>query len=146
MTTGQVVPQPQTPQQTIVFTMLVAFLVFIISGPQSQAALTHKINVLRPNAPSEAAPASSWLTVSNAIGWSVMFLFLLVMSDVSATAQLAQAFAWLILISILLTNGTAAMTTLGNLTKIGGTAPASSTPLPPITPVTDHPGRGGQTG
>ena len=121
MTTGQYVPQPQTPQQTIVFTMLLSFFVFLISGPTAQAGLTHKLNALRPYASAEPAPRTQWLTASNAIGWAVTFLMLLTLSDISATAQLAQAMAWLILVSILISLGPAAMNTLGNLTHLSNT-------------------------
>lgn len=44
------------------------------------------------------------------IGWVVLLLILSAASDFETTAQLAQAFAWLILISAVLFNGQTALT------------------------------------
>lgn len=64
------------------------------------------------------------------IGWSALFLFLIILAEIPATSQLGPAFAWLILLTIMFVYGTAAFTNLlalmGQSTpETGGTVPGS---------------------
>lgn len=55
------------------------------------------------------------MTVPVAAGWAMMFLFLIILTDVPATSDLGVAFAWLILLSIALAYGADAFDNIGSV-------------------------------
>jgi len=66
------------------------------------------------------------------IGWSALFLFLIIMSEIPATSQLGSSFAWLILLTVFFVYGTAAFQNLialmgqgAGTPEPGGTTPGS---------------------
>lgn len=67
------------------------------------------------------------MTVQAALGWATVFMSLVVMTDIPATAQFAAAIAWLIFVAVLMQYGPKAF---GNITTA-------------LTPVTKPAGSGG---
>lgn len=97
-----------SPTQTIVLTQLLAFVLFWGAGDEAKRKTGNGLRRLQ-NKPIVAAPSKSngpTMTVPVAAGWAVMFLTLIVFTDIEATAELSVAFGWLILISIALAYGT----------------------------------------
>jgi uncharacterized membrane protein YhaH (DUF805 family) len=60
------------------------------------------------------AGSSGW-TANNAMGWAVLFVFLVILADIPATQALATTFAWLILLSVLMLFGPLAGQNIGSL-------------------------------
>lgn len=65
-------------------------------------------------------PATSEQIMQAVFGWAVLFVMLIVASDVPGLGDLAAAFAWLLLLSILIIYGPAAF---NNLQRIGANTP-----------------------
>lgn len=120
------------PTQAVILTQLLSFTLFWLAGDQARTKTANGLRRLRgqPALPGPTTPSGPTMTVSVASGWAVMFLTLIVFTDIEATAPLAAAFAWLILISIALAYGEDAF---NNITKLLGQSPTS---LP--TPANDH--------
>lgn len=51
------------------------------------------------------------------IGWGILFVALIALADIEATAEIAAAFAWLIFVSVLLLYGPTAFAALSTLTQ-----------------------------
>lgn len=51
------------------------------------------------------------------LGWGVLFVILVALSDIEATAELAAAFAWLIFVGVMLLYGPQALDTISNLVE-----------------------------
>ena len=64
------------------------------------------------------------MTQQALIGWAVLTVFLVAGADIESTSKLAQAFAWLVLLAVLMGYGPAAFT---RLTRAMGQGAASST-------------------
>lgn len=62
-------------------------------------------------------PATGEQIMQAVFGWMVLFVLLIVVSDVPGLGDLAAAFAWLLLLSILIIYGPAAFS---NLTRLAG--------------------------
>lgn len=60
------------------------------------------------------------MTVNAALGWSALFLTLILMTDIPATASIAAGLAWLILIAVLLEFGPKAFDTVTAVQTHGG--------------------------
>lgn len=73
------------------------------------------------------------LLANNLINWGVLFVILVMASDFEASATLAIAFAWLILIATLLSKGEKAFQ---NLQKFQGQIQGASGDSPPQEPAT----------
>lgn len=72
------------------------------------------------------------VTLNAVVAWGVLFLLFVAMTDIPMTQQVAAAFAWLLLVSVLLKYGPDAFTTITTINK----TPASQTgkPLRPGQP------------
>lgn len=111
-----IVPEAQSATQQVVLALSIAFIVFILSGPNAQSGLTTRINSLRPGVKSQPiASQQTWITANAAVGWGVVFLTLIALADIESTSKVAVAFAWLVMISMFLTVGTNAATNLANV-------------------------------
>lgn len=64
------------------------------------------------------------MTVQHAIGWAGLFMFLIVGTDIPATAQLAAAFAWLIFFAVVFKYGPDAFNTVSQV-SVPSTPPAT---------------------
>lgn len=106
--------------QTVVYTQLLAFILFALGGPDGTQRVKNGVRRLQGKKPS-AAPAKSdpKLGIGTATGWAIMFLFLIVGADLPATSDIAIGFAWLILLVVALLYGTDAFR---NITSIGQSA------------------------
>lgn len=96
-----------SPTQSVVLTQLLAFALFWGAGDEAKRKTGNGLRRLQGK-PIVRAPAKSTgptMTVPVAAGWGMMFLMLVVLTDIEATAELSVAFAWLILISIALAYG-----------------------------------------
>jgi hypothetical protein len=80
------------------------------------------------------------MTPQALLAWGFIAVSLSVFADIPQTAEVAVAFAYLILLAVLFHSGARIFD--GITAFLGGSATAA--PLPNITPVTNHPGRGGQ--
>lgn len=104
------------PTQSVILTQLLSFVLFWLAGAEAKRKATNSIRVLRGKpkyiaiADTEKGPN---MTVGVAAGWAVMFLTLIVFTDIEATSPLAVAFGWLILISIALAYGEDAFKNIG---------------------------------
>lgn len=103
--------------QTVVYTQLLAFILFALGGPEGTNRVQNGIRRLKGEAPT-ARPSKSdpKLGVTTATGWAIMFLFLVVGADIPATSDIAIGFAWLILLVVALLYGADAFR---NITRIG---------------------------
>ena len=87
-------------------------------GPGTDIGGGSRRGVENPTVVGSSARVS--LSVGRAvIGWGVLFVVLIGMADIPATAELAAAFAWLIFVSVMMLYGPTALGTLGGL--LGGT-------------------------
>ncbi len=104
-------------------TILVSFLVFMAAGATRQADVISRLKKLRnPNA--STPPAGGGPTLGNLVGWAVVYLVLITLSDIPPTGRLAAAFGWLMLVSTLSLFGPSALTNLSGVTgTLGGVTP-----------------------
>lgn len=94
-------------QQTVVYTTLVSFVLFILSGRNAQNRIVGKLT-----RQSTADLSDTEITLRNAVGWGTVFAILLAGADIPQTAEIAAAFAWLLLVSSLVAFGPAALNTI----------------------------------
>lgn len=103
--------------QSVILSQLLSFFLFWAAGDEAKRKTGNALKRLQGK-PTVAAPSSQsgpTMTVPVAAGWAVMFLTLIVFTDIEPTAELAAAFGWLILVSIALAYGEDAF---HNVTKV----------------------------
>jgi hypothetical protein len=119
--------------RTIILSMLVSFGTFALAGGPGIRKLERLQGYLNPNYVASSVPltgpalksqtgsepkgygtGSVW-TPQALFGWMGLFVFLTILSDIEATAELADAFAILILISTMLLVGPEAFTNVSKL-------------------------------
>jgi hypothetical protein len=101
------------PRQQVVLATLLSFTVFVSAGPRALNRVQGKVS-------GTSDKSDSGWTAKNAFGFAVLFTFLIIGADVPATADLSIAFAWLILLSVLMLFGPVAFKNLSGI--FGGTA------------------------
>lgn len=68
-----------------------------------------------------ASPATSdGMTIGAAVGWGILFLVLVAMTDIPATQTVAAMFAWLFLVAVLMKFGPAAFGTIKTINTTKG--------------------------
>lgn len=74
-------------------------------------------------------PATSDEVVQAIFGWAVLFVIFIVASDIPEVGQLAAAFAWLLLLSIVIVYGPDAFNNVSRFLNqsTGGTPPTGGT-------------------
>lgn len=95
------------PTQSVILTQLLSFALFWLAGDEAKRKSTNGLRRLagKPPTATPSKEAGPSMTVGVASGWAVMFVTLIVFTDIEATSSLAVAFGWLILISIALAYG-----------------------------------------
>lgn len=112
------------PTQAVILAQLLSFGIFWLAGDEAKRKTQNGLNRLRGK-PGAAAPAHAsgpTMTVGVAAGWAVLFLTLIVFTDIEPTAELSAAFAWLLLLSIALAYGADAF---GNIAAVLNAQPAA---------------------
>lgn len=109
--------EPNYPRHTLVALFLGVTTVFVVHVAKG------RIGLWNYNQSQDAVVnAFTGDSVMNAlIAWGFIFFVLLTMSEFPSTAPLAAAFAWLILISVILVNGDTVIKILGATPALGGT-------------------------
>jgi len=108
----------------VVYAMLVAFGIFMIAGDQGSRRLANGIARATGQPTSEPTPNEGRLSPQNLFGWAVLFVILIALADIDSTAELASAFAFLIMVTVLLAFGPDAF---NNITRmLGGSVVAPS--------------------
>lgn len=100
-------------QRQVLLAMTVAFLVFVAAGG--------KVEKVIAKARGEKEPASDKaFTAGTIFAWGFLLIALMVMADLNATSDLAVAFSYLILLSVMLQFGPEAFTNIQKLTNTQG--------------------------
>lgn len=87
-----------SPRQQVAFTTLGALGIVFLANMKKIGKAEARLSIL--------------MIVRGIVGWFVLFLTLAIASDFEATAPLATAFGWVILLTVLLVKGPAAVDTL----------------------------------
>jgi hypothetical protein len=108
----------------VVYAMLVAFGIFTLAGDQGSRRLANGIARATGQPTTDAAPNEGRLSPQNLFGWAVLFVILIALADIDSTAALASAFAFLVMVTVLLAFGPDAF---NNITRMLG-GQVSTTP------------------
>lgn len=117
------------PRQTVVYSTLASFVLFILAGRNAQNRIVGKLT-----RQSTANLSDTEITTRNVVGWATLFVILLAMSDVEATNEIAQGFAILLLVSSLGVFGPEAFKTLTGIQQLApksSQTPGTSPRIPP---------------
>lgn len=101
----------------VVYALLVAFGVFVLSGAEGSRRLSNGIAKVTGGTTKAATAGESGITAQTLVGWAMLFIILIALADIEATGDLASAFAYLLLLTILLAFGPDAF---DNLTRLLG--------------------------
>jgi len=99
----------------VVYAMLLAFTIFVLSGQQGSRRFLNATAKLTGQPAAAPTAGETPLGVQAVFAWAVLFVIFIGASDIDATAELASAFAFLLLISVLLVFGPDAFATLNKL-------------------------------
>jgi hypothetical protein len=123
----------------VVLASLIGLGLMIMAGAQGTAKLQNGINAVagRRGRTDSNKVGITGLTPEVFVGWAVLFVMFIVLTDIPATEDIGTAFAWLLLLSIALTVGPDAFHNITNI--VSGGVPTNPTPPAPS-------GQGGQIG
>jgi hypothetical protein len=109
-----------SPTQSVVLTSTLSFVVYLLAGPKADQRF---LSIWQKRAGKAVAPAYA-TSVGVVTAWAFLSVFLIVLTDIPATAPVAVGLGWLLLISLLLTLGPDAMAAV---TRIVSNPPATQT-------------------
>lgn len=94
-----------TGPRGVVYAMLVAFGIFVLAGERGKRRLGNAVNATFGQPTRQADPNEPTFGPQVLAGWAVLFVIFIALADLDATAELATAFAFLLLLSIVLAFG-----------------------------------------
>jgi succinate-acetate transporter protein len=109
----------------VVYAMLIAFGIFVLAGAQGSRRLENGLARVTGATAREPKPGEPSIGPQALLGWAVLFVIFIALADLDATAELATAFAFLLLLTIVLAFGP---DMFNNITRMLGGAPTSSPP------------------
>lgn len=102
--------------QHIVLAQLLSFILFALGGPDGTTRVRNGVRRLQGQEPTPRPTRSDpKLDVPAAVGWGIMFLFLIALADIPATSEVAIGFAWLIFVVVALLYGRDAFRNIGRI-------------------------------
>ena len=107
----------KTSRNSVILTTLLAFGIFWLAGTEAQRKTRNALRRISGKGTVDTGGKSSGpdMTVSVAFGWAVIFLTLIILTDIDATQELGVAFGWLFFISVAIAYGADAF---GNVTTV----------------------------
>lgn len=104
------------PIQHVVLAQLLSFILFALGGPDGTTRVQNGVRRLQGQEPkSRPTRSDPKLGVPAAVGWAIMFLFLVTLADVPGTSEIGVGFAWLIFVVVALLYGRDAFRNIGRI-------------------------------